>query len=139
MGTGPEATASHDTSWSGSRETARRLGVTVRHVYRLVDEGVLPPPTKLGYRNMWSETDLTVAESRRQSGIRPQRPPDPSRAIERKKDEAELARAFMACWRAAGLSLAVSLVKAEGAEHPGQLQRGQHRRLAQKLWTFSGC
>ena len=127
------ATDSPDTSWWNSGDSARRLGITVRHLYRLVDCGIVPPPTRLGYRNHWSETDLSVAESRRKEHTQPRRPSGASRGIERKRDGAELARAFWACWKSAGLQTAITLVRAEGAEHPGKLPRGVHQRLSYAL------
>ena len=122
-----------ESSWLGIKETAKRLACTQRHVYRLVDEGVLPAPIRLGFRNFWGETDLQVAESRRQHRTPPRRVPGRPRAIEKKRDGADLARAFFACWESAGLSVALSLVKAEGADRPGQLPRGVHNRLSQTL------
>jgi hypothetical protein len=122
----------HDSSWLGVQKVARRLACSSRRVYQLVDEGVLPAPSKRGYRNFWSELDLQVCESRRRL---PRKAPSGHQGRERKKDRAELARAFFVCWEAAGLALAVKLVKAEGVDHPGQIPRGVHTRLSHALRT----
>jgi predicted DNA-binding transcriptional regulator AlpA len=120
-------------SWVSAREAAKRLAVTRRHLDRLIAKGILPRPTFLGSRRFWLETDLQAAEVRRQFHTRTPRASGGPKAIERKRSDAELARAFFACWEAAGLSVALSLVKAEGADRPGQLPRGVHNRLSQTL------
>lgn len=110
---------------------AKRLQVTPRHVYRMVDYGWLARPTLIGSRNYWTPEDLDLADFRRKL---PRPPASGTRlGIEKKKDGAELARAFLACWQACGLSMAVGLVRAEGAERPGQLPRGVHARLSMTL------
>lgn len=39
-------------------EVARLLACSVRHVYRLSDQGAMPRPIKLGNLNRWRRVDL---------------------------------------------------------------------------------
>lgn len=110
---------------------AKRFACSQRHVYRLVDGGLLASPTLLGSRNYWRESDVEAAELRRKL---PRRPPK-TRAPQRSRDVLELTRAFWDCWRACGLRLAVELVQNEGVEHPDQVPVGAHARLAHDLRT----
>ena len=40
------------------KEFARRVSLSTRQVYRLIDEKKLPPPLKQGRRNYYRESDL---------------------------------------------------------------------------------
>ncbi len=40
------------------RAVAARLGISVRHVYRMADEGRMPPPVKLGGCVRWRVQDV---------------------------------------------------------------------------------
>lgn len=106
---------------------AKRFGCTIRHLYRMVDLGWLARPTRIGARNYWTQEQLDLAELRRKLPCVPQ---VRGKAIEAKKDQAELARAFFACWDAVGLEVATAIVRAEGVSRPKDLKRGQHARLS---------
>ena len=42
------------------RETATRLGLSVRTIWKLVSTGKLAPPLKIGAARRWRETDITA-------------------------------------------------------------------------------
>jgi len=45
-------------------DVAKRLGVSKRQIYLLIDAGELPPPMKVGHMNRWSTTDIAGYISR---------------------------------------------------------------------------
>jgi excisionase family DNA binding protein len=50
------------------KQVAAMLGVSVRHVYRMTDGGLMPRPIKLGGLNRWSRKEI---EDWFQAGARP--------------------------------------------------------------------
>ena len=61
--------ADQEITWLGTAEAARRLGITPRTLYRLIDEGQLPA-YKLGrvIRLQESDVDAFIAASRIEPG-----------------------------------------------------------------------
>jgi predicted DNA-binding transcriptional regulator AlpA len=46
------------------REVARLLAVSVREVWRLVAEGLLPQPVKIGRCSVWFDSDISEFQIR---------------------------------------------------------------------------
>jgi excisionase family DNA binding protein len=63
------ATAPEEIVWMSTQEAARRLGITPRTLYRLVDEGALPA-YKMGrvFRLKLADVDAFMESSRIQPG-----------------------------------------------------------------------
>lgn len=57
-------------SWLTASQTAHRLNISKRTMYRLVQDGKLPQPTKHGRSARWSLTLLMETESRWQAESR---------------------------------------------------------------------
>jgi hypothetical protein len=100
--------------------TAARLGVGTRHVPRLVDRRVLPPPVMMAGRRMWREEDVERARLQRLE----QRPLNrryahQGRSVARrvKQERTVLARVLLRCLEFAGPIVALDVMHRHGADH----------------------
>jgi prophage regulatory protein len=57
-----------------AREVARRLGISVRTVWKWTAEGELPPPVRLGRVTRWRRRDIEAFQDARQCRVPPCQP-----------------------------------------------------------------
>jgi DNA-binding transcriptional MerR regulator len=120
---------------------AAALGVSVRHVHRLVDRGLLAPPEKQAGRYLWSSTDVERArqqrlEHRPTNRHHARKAPDVARRL--RQDRRVLAFALLDALNDCGVPTVLDTLRRHGAaERWRDLGLGQLSALAAELHALS--